>query len=41
VTITCEGTLTVAQAHELADAAERAIRDALGDSDVTVHIEPA
>jgi cation diffusion facilitator family transporter len=41
VTITCEGTLTVAQAHELADAAERAVRDALGDSDVTVHIEPA
>ena len=41
VTITCEGTLTVAQAHDLADAAERAVREALGDSDVTVHIEPA
>jgi cation diffusion facilitator family transporter len=40
VTITCDGTLRVAQAHELADAAERAIRDALGAADVTVHVEP-
>jgi cation diffusion facilitator family transporter len=40
VTITCDGDLTVARAHELADAAERAIRDALGAADVTVHVEP-
>ncbi len=40
VTITCDGLLSVAQAHELADAAERAIRDALGAADVTVHVEP-
>ena len=40
VTITCDGALTVARAHELADAAERAIRDTLGTSDVTVHVEP-
>lgn len=40
VTITCDGALTVAAAHELADAAERAIRDALGEADVTVHVEP-
>ena len=40
VTITCDGALTVARAHELADAAERAIRDALGAADVTVHVEP-
>jgi cation diffusion facilitator family transporter len=41
VTITCDGTLSVAAAHELADAAERAIRDALGAADVTVHVEPS
>ncbi len=40
VTITCDGALPVAEAHELADAAERAIRDALGAADVTVHVEP-
>jgi cation diffusion facilitator family transporter len=40
VTITCDGALSVARAHELADAAERAIRDALGTADVTVHVEP-
>ncbi len=40
VTITCDGALPVAQAHELADAAERAIRDALGAADITVHVEP-
>lgn len=40
VTITCDGALTVAAAHQLADAAERAIRDALGTADVTVHVEP-
>ncbi|MGH7656300.1 MAG: cation diffusion facilitator family transporter [Gemmatimonadaceae bacterium] len=40
VTITCDGALTVARAHELADAAERAIRDKLGAADVTVHVEP-
>ena len=40
VTITCDGALTVAHAHELADAAERAIRDSLGAADVTVHVEP-
>jgi cation diffusion facilitator family transporter len=40
VTITCDGALPVARAHDLADAAERAIRDALGAADVTVHVEP-
>jgi cation diffusion facilitator family transporter len=40
VTITCDGLLSVAEAHGLADAAERAIRDALGAADVTVHVEP-
>lgn len=40
MTITCDGLLSVAQAHELADAAERAVRDALGAADVTVHVEP-
>jgi cation diffusion facilitator family transporter len=40
VTITCDGALSVAEAHGLADAAERAIRDALGTADVTVHVEP-
>ena len=40
MTITCDGALSVAGAHELADAAERAIREALGAADVTVHVEP-
>ena len=40
VTITCDGALPVALAHNLADAAEGAIRDALGAADVTVHVEP-
>ncbi len=40
VTITCDGALPVALAHDLADAAEGAIRDALGAADVTVHVEP-
>jgi cation diffusion facilitator family transporter len=40
MTITCDGALSVARAHELADAAERAIREALGAADVTVHVEP-
>ena len=40
VTITCDGALSVAAAHDLADAAELAIRDALGSADVTVHVEP-
>ncbi|MCX5763605.1 MAG: cation diffusion facilitator family transporter [Gemmatimonadetes bacterium] len=41
VTIRCDGTLPVAAAHELADAAEAAIRASIGAADVTVHIEPA
>jgi cation diffusion facilitator family transporter len=41
VTITCDGALSVAQSHVLADAAEAAIRDALGTADVTVHVEPS
>ncbi len=41
VTITCDGGRTVTQAHSLADAAEGAIRDALGSADVTVHVEPS
>ena len=41
VTITCDGALPVAHAHALADAAESAIRDALGNADVTVHVEPS
>ena len=40
VTITYDGALPFARAHELADAAERAIRDALGAADVTVHVDP-
>ena len=40
MSITCDGGLSVARAHELADAAERAIREALGAADVTVHVEP-
>lgn len=40
ITITCDGALSVARAHDLADAAERAIRDKLGTADVTVHVEP-
>ena len=40
MTIPCDGALSVARAHELADAAERAIREALGAADVTVHVEP-
>jgi len=40
VTITCDGALPVAEAHGLADAAERAIRDSVGAADVTVHVEP-
>ncbi len=40
MTLTCDGALSVTRAHELADAAERAIRDALGAADVTVHVEP-
>lgn len=41
VTIICDGGLSVLQAHVLADAAETAIRDALGSADVTVHVEPS
>jgi cation diffusion facilitator family transporter len=41
VTITCDGALPVARAHDLADAAEQAIRGALGAADVTVHVEPS
>jgi len=41
VTIRCDGTLPVATAHELADAAEAAIRASIGAADITVHIEPA
>ena len=41
VTITCDGALPVAHAHALADAAESAIRGALGNADVTVHVEPS
>lgn len=41
VTIRCDGALPVAAAHELADAAEAAIRTSIGAADVTVHVEPA
>ena len=41
VTITCDGGLTVMQAHVLADAAEAVIRDALGSADVIIHVEPS
>lgn len=40
VTIRCDGALPVAAAHELADAAEAAIRLSIGAADVTVHVEP-
>ncbi len=41
VTILVGRTTTVEDAHELADRVERAIADAFGTSEVTVHIEPA
>ena len=41
VTILCDGALSVAESHQLADAAEAAIRDTLGTADVTVHVEPS
>ena len=41
VTISCDGALPVARAHDLADAAERAIRASIGSADVTVHVEPS
>jgi cation diffusion facilitator family transporter len=41
VTIRCDGALPVAAAHDLADAAETAIRRSIGAADVTVHIEPS
>ena len=41
VTILCDGSLSVAESHQLADAAEAAIRDTLGTADVTVHVEPS
>ncbi|HET8771182.1 MAG TPA: cation diffusion facilitator family transporter [Gemmatimonadaceae bacterium] len=40
VTITVDGALPVAHAHELADAVEFAVSDMLGTADVTVHVEP-
>lgn len=40
VTISCDGMLSVTEAHVLADAAESAIRNSLGEADVTVHVEP-
>lgn len=41
VTITVGGALSVAAAHEIADAAEEAVRRVVGTSDVTVHVEPS
>lgn len=41
VTITVDGTLSVEDAHELADQVEQAIETAYGATEVTVHVEPA
>ena len=40
VTIAVEGSITVADAHVLADAVEERIEAALGNSEVVVHVEP-
>jgi cation diffusion facilitator family transporter len=40
VTITVDGLTSVAHAHEVADAVEARIAEALGESDVVVHVEP-
>lgn len=40
VTITVDGSLPVSRAHDLADAVERSVAEALGSADVTVHVEP-
>ncbi len=34
------GELTVFQAHEICDRVEKALKDALGDAQITIHIEP-
>jgi divalent metal cation (Fe/Co/Zn/Cd) transporter len=41
VTIGVAAGMTVQEGHELADAVEARISDALGNSEVTVHVEPA
>lgn len=41
VTIAVSGLTSVARAHEVADAVEARIAQALGESDVVVHVEPA
>ncbi|HUF26568.1 MAG TPA: cation diffusion facilitator family transporter [Gemmatimonadaceae bacterium] len=40
VTIAVEGSITVAEAHALADAVEERIESRLGPSEVVVHVEP-
>lgn len=41
VTIAVEGSISVTEAHVLADAVEERIEAALGNSEVVVHVEPA
>ena len=41
ITITVDGALAVAEAHALTDAIEERIEEALGSSEVVVHVEPA
>ena len=41
LTIVVDGSQSVAESHDLADAAESRIREAIGESEVTVHVEPA
>jgi divalent metal cation (Fe/Co/Zn/Cd) transporter len=41
VTVAVAGTISVDQAHQLADAVEAAIEREFGTSQVTVHVEPA
>ncbi|HEY9514118.1 MAG TPA: cation diffusion facilitator family transporter [Gemmatimonadaceae bacterium] len=41
VTIGVDASTTVAEAHRIADAVEDRLAQALGDSEVTVHVEPA
>jgi cation diffusion facilitator family transporter len=41
VTIAVDGSLSVEEAHKLADAVERAVEAAFGATEVTVHVEPS
>jgi divalent metal cation (Fe/Co/Zn/Cd) transporter len=40
VSIAVDGNTTVEEAHRIADTVEERIASALGESEVTVHVEP-